>query len=302
MLYGHNWYECHYKALGSEQIERFKIVNQQPEVIVEAEQALQPLTVSQAVGLYYEIQPTAPKPPNEVEQQIAEKLWQGLEEKEQGLAALFKVLNKVWSKEREEKLWSKHFIELPWDTFEQPEKVKPWLQLLQKLDAESVQFSSTEVCLPGNRRSSNSKSKAGAKLKGWVAGGWLEDLVYSWLNTYVSSDKLAINLQTQISDDPSSQREVDSLLLNNEKICVFEIKADLPPNQSLPDLENQLSGSANRYGKVQKILFIGPELKHKLSNENRLEGFIGRCKGNLVTLCYTKAGLFNVLGKPFPNT
>lgn len=296
LLYGYLWEECHYKAFGSKSIERFKIVEQQPQVLPDLDNVAHAITVNQAVGLYCETQSIISAPPCMAKQTLAKKLWQALDQQDIGLKSLFTVLDQIWSKERDKEQWKEDFITLGWDTFEQIEYVMPWLTELQSVDEVSMQVIEAGVKIPGNKRANNSSSKQAAQFKTWVAGGWLEDVVYSWLGEVIPSQQLAINLQTQTSDDPYSQREVDILLLHNGRTWVMEIKADLPPNQSLSDLENQLSGGARRYGKTQKVLFIGPELKQKLEREKRLEGFAGRCRGNQVALCYSKQNLYNVLG------
>lgn len=295
LLYGYNWAECHYKAFGGKEIERFVIKEQQPVVLTCQAPPTKPVTIQQAVGLYCETQNLTNKLPSEKEQHLAQKLWDALDQQDVGIHALFKTLDKIWSQQRNEKKWQQDQVTLEWSEFNDLELVKPWLERFATLDKQSIEIQEAGVVLPGNRRARSEQTLQAFKLKGWIAGGWLEDIVYHWLADKIPADQLVLNLQTQSNYDASSQREADILLLHKGKTWVMEIKADLPPGQKLPDLENQLSGGARRYGKAQKILFIGPELKHKLEKDGRLEGFKGRCKGNQVTLCYNKAGLFETL-------
>lgn len=294
-LYGHHWQECHYKAIEVQDIERFTVSQQGPEVITTAGPPMPVITIEQAIGLYCEALNNTSSLPTELEQQLAGQLWQGLVSQDRGLKSLFQVLNQVWSVEREHNEWKKRLITLPISAFSHFAQITPWLDALQPLGEQQLGYSDTDVTLPGNLRASTDSSKKASKLKEWISGGWLEDVVFSWLKEKIPASQLSINLQTQTSDDRHSQREADILLLHNGITWVMEIKADLPPNQKLPELENQLSSAADRYGKARKILFIGPELKQKLVSDGRLEGFKGRCQGNQVTLCYDKAGLYQAL-------
>ncbi|ART83435.1 hypothetical protein CBP31_13055 [Oceanisphaera profunda] len=296
LLYGHAWQECHYKALGIQDIERFVITERGPQVLTTASPLMPTVSIEQAIGLYCEALNNTSSAPSALEQQLAQQLWQGLVSQDVGLGSLFEVLNRIWSLEREEPKWQKKVITLPWSSFTHTAHVTPWLTALQQLGDQHFSFSDLSVTLPGNARANSRQQKQAAQLKSWIAGGWLEDVVYSWLSEHIPASQLSINLQTQTSDDRHSQREADILLLHKGITWVMEIKADLPPNQTLPDLENQLSSSAKRYGNTNKILFIGPELKNKLVGKNNFDSFKGRCKGNHVTLCYDKASLYKALG------
>lgn len=286
LLHGHHWTECHYKAFQRPLLERFTLRQGQPAPLPDHE--LKAAGIDQAVRLYCDIRHT-PHRPSACGLALARQLWQGLEQGDAGLLALFKVFNRVWALERDEPHWKHNTVGWPRHTLNQA--VLPWFEQLQQLDPEHIYSDEQQLYFPGNRRN---RKESG--LRQWISGGWLEELVYYWLSQVIPEQQLALNVRSQTNPDNHSQREADVLLLHKGVTWVMEIKADVPPGHALSDMENQLSSHAERYGKTRKVLFIGPELRKKLEKNNKWESFAGRCKGNRVDLCHDQPSLYASLG------
>lgn len=287
MLYAHPWQECHYKAFKSSLLERFTIVSGQPEPL--SDKPLTAATIDQAVRLYCDIS-YAPHLPSACALTLARQMWQGLEQDDVGLLALFAVFGAVWVTGRERVDWKQQSVAWPLSQLDNTLGVVTWFEQLQVLDPERLFIAEQQLHFPGNNRHRKCNG-----LRQWISGGWLEELVYYWLSEVLAEQHLALNVRSQTNADNYSQREADILLLHHGVTWVMEIKADVPPGQSLSDMENQLSGNAERYGKTSKILFIGPELTKKLRLEDKWDSFSGRCRGNNVHVCTNRQDLYRTL-------
>lgn len=287
MLYAHPWQECHYKAFQSLHLERFTIVNGQPAPLTN--KSLVAASIDQAVRLYCDIS-HEPHSPWARGLALARQLWEGLEQDDAGLLELFNVFSQVWVTGREHLPWKESMVYWPLATLTNAPAVTAWFEQLQELDPDSLYIKEQQLHFPGNRRHRRQRHA-----RQWISGGWLEELVYYWLSEVIPERQLALNVRSQTNADNYSQREADILFLHKGVTWVMEIKADVPPGQSLSDMENQLSGNAERYGKTSKILFIGPQLTKKLHAEQKWESFTGRCRGNNVNVCASRQDLYNTL-------
>jgi hypothetical protein len=89
-----------------------------------------------------------------------------------------------------------------------------------------------------------------------------------------------VQLSNQI--DPQGQ-ETDTLLQYKNKLYIIEIKADIPLNKTLGDMENQLTSLAMRLGKIENVLILSPAIRRRYNDEQWLR-FELRCKNKNVRL------------------
>ncbi len=118
----------------------------------------------------------------------------------------------------------------------------------------------------------------------WISGDWYEQLIEQWLLDYgIDKKHLLSNVQLSNKTDPQGQ-ESDTLLQYKNKLYVIEIKADIPQNKQLGDMENQLTSLAMQLGKVENVLILSPAIRGRYEPEQWLR-FELRCKNKNVKLC-----------------
>lgn len=290
-----DWDFIDYKAQNTNYIQRhFPLEAQFSKITLPA------LNVESAVALYsnyhtVEFRKHLPEQQFEARINTAEKLWHGLEHKEQGLMALFATLTQLWSINRDQHLVSE--VPVPWDEITQKPEVRcqlnEWVRGLNELCPEALKADEHYLTIPGN------KIKA-AKIndwKSWLCGKWLEELVYAWLlSTDLHEKQISLNIRSGNKKSSASQREADLLILSNGQIYVVEIKADIPPNVEAKSIEHQISSLGDRFGLTRKILLLGPEAVDQLNKQKKMQDFALRCQSNNVSLCASKAQLLNIIG------
>lgn len=234
---------------------------------------------------------------------LAQTIWNALETDNTSVKAFFSGLDKLWSQQRTSHQTKK--IHITWENFYQLPITDlqnnntctnipfAFLDQLQQLAPKAISYNQNSLILPGN-----SAEKHHKYLKRWISADWLEQLVFQWLqNSGIPTTAIARNLQAGTTNNSSSYREADLFIHYQAKSSIIEVKADLPEGKELKELEQQLSSLGDRFGRTQKILFIGPLLSQKLENSKRLESFQLRCKANSVKLCQTKKELINYFHK-----
>jgi hypothetical protein len=225
---------------------------------------------------------------------VAQKLWDGLLQHEQGLVALFSVLTKLWSINRDQYAVSE--VPVPWCDITQSAEVRDsvyeWIGMLNDLCPEALKADENYVTFPGNKI----KSATIAEWKNWLCGKWLEELAYAWLlSTGLSEQQISLNIRSGNKKSSASQREADLLILSNGQIYLVEIKADIPPNVEAKSIEHQISSLGDRFGSIRKILLLGPEAVDQLNKQKKMQDFKLRCQSNNVSLCTSKEQLLNFI-------
>ncbi|MFD2230670.1 hypothetical protein [Alkalimarinus sediminis] len=291
-----DWDFIDYKAQSTNYIQRHFPLDEKFSKIT-----LPPLNVESAVALYsnyhtVEVRKHLPEQQIETRINTAEKLWHGLQHKEQGLIALFEMLTQLWSINRDQHLVSE--VVVPWDEITRKPEVREqlieWVRRLNALCPEALKAEEHYLTIPGNKiKAANIKN-----WKNWLCGKWLEELVYAWLlSTDLHEKQISLNIQSGSEKSSASQREADLLILSNGQIYVVEIKADIPPNGKVKSIEEQISSLGDRFGSTKKILLLGPEAVDKLNKQKKMQDFELRCKSNYVSLCTSKQQLLKIVGK-----
>jgi tRNA U54 and U55 pseudouridine synthase Pus10 len=104
---------------------------------------------------------------------------------------------------------------------------------------------------------------------------------------------VSLNIRSGQKKQSASQREADLLVLNNGKIYVIEVKADIPAHLEAKNIEAQISSLGDRFGEISKLIFLGPEAVDRLTKASKMDDFKLRCKSNNVTVCTSKDELLN---------
>lgn len=233
---------------------------------------------------------------NDVGAALSEAIWQAQEDNDPALETLFQSLENIWSHGRNQDKWNQNEIAVPWSDFLADgtslpgDAIHDWLSQINRLAPDVVTWDDHGVRLPGNK-----PRKSGKELYHWLNGGWLELLAYRWLRgAKLPEEAVARNVVG--GSDPrqsSTQREADLLIHYQKKTRLIEIKAGLPPNHKASDLENQISSLVDRFGRTDKALLIGPQLRYRLEHEDRLVDFKQRCRASQVKVITCKQELID---------
>lgn len=237
---------------------------------------------------------------------LGSEIWEALSTRSPALIALFEGFENIWSKNRSHPEYRKEQLTLSWQQLLNSEEkithlpeIMSWFKKLQSISQDRLNLTCTEQNLeiPGNLPRGEGKY-----WRNWVCGDWLEQLVYFWLQKEGIPDR-AIARNLQIADQNNSngsQREVDIMIHFQGKTSIIEVKADLPPDGELKDLETQVSSLGERFGMTHKALFIGPQLlnySQEEKNKSRWKSFELRCKASNVYLYSTRNDLISWLRK-----
>jgi hypothetical protein len=214
---------------------------------------------------------------------VAKVIWNWLSNNDPVLMPFYINLNRLWSDQRTQHKTDQ--IHMTWNEFnsqstndDKPSKQNnhdlfTFLDSLKQLEPNGLSYTQQELVIPGNAAKKHRKH-----LKRWICADWLEQLVFHWLvDAGIPQRAIARNLRSGDSSNSSSQREADLFIHHNARSSIIEVKADMPEGKELKDLEQQLTSLRDRFGRTQKILFIGPHLSQKLHNPAKLESFQLRC-------------------------
>jgi hypothetical protein len=192
----------------------------------------------------------------------------------QGLAAFIKLFEKAWSEPTNGK-----FV-----TVAIPQNLNLDLALLDRLN--QLYYGSHQMPLsltPNGLNLPSFNNHHYKEWRKWISGDWYEQLIEHWLLEY-GIDKKYILSNVQLSSNTDRQgQETDTLLQYKNRLYIIEIKADIPPNKSLGDMENQLTSLSMQLGKVNNVLIVSPAIRKRYSNEQWLN-FELRCKNKNVKL------------------
>lgn len=228
---------------------------------------------------------------------LANDVWHALKEKDAGLLQLFSALDRVWSDGRHDPKFSASSLDLSLGEFLQYEpqesNLRAWFSRFEQLNTSYFRFDQGRITIPGNGAKKQSKY-----LRRWVSGEWLEELAVNWLQQGgMSAAHIArgVIADDSVSNLSESGRETDLFIHHRGRSYLVEIKADLHADANMRSAEHQLASLGDRFGKTQKVLFIGPQLKHKLIREDLWHRVVARFTGSSITLAFDEKSLL----KPF---
>lgn len=297
LLHAQDWAWIDYKAEGHH-LQELIYSNDQKQFILQNEHDLPLATPLQVAGLYVEqskeqsLNVIAKNNARHLSE--AQRLWDGLSSEEPALMELFgsadRGLEHIWMYGRENPNFKKEQLEFSALEFIGLEQFTPehlaWLKSWQQLSPKSLSFSKQHVNLAGNKKND--------PLKRWLSGDWLELLISDWLiaGTNIPAEQIAINLKTNPNIEKNSygERETDVLVHTQKGTTIIEVKTDLPPNDdSIYEAIKQITSFADRLGRTNKILFIGPQLYKRIKSD--LERIKLSSKAAKVKLCSNKQEL-----------
>ena len=289
------WDEVHYKGITGSHLQRLALINNE--------------WVSR--GMPYPLKTAAPLDiahlyADKVEQQniglegqeqhaeLAQQLWQALDEQEAGIEALFGWLDELWSQGRDNPDYSKNQLTLTLPEALQTPQVAAWIERLSSLDANSFDLNGQQLSLPGNNPKKSRKA-----VRKWISGDWLEQLTHHWLlDTGVLAEEMArgvvVNPEQKQSSD--GNREADVFVHLKGRSYLIEIKADVPPETQEKSIEQQLESMGDRFGKTTKVLMVGPHFRRSLEEKSRWGIFKAKLAANGTRLCDSRESLLKALG------
>ena len=289
------WDEVHYKGITGSHLQRLALINNE--------------WVSR--GMPYPLKTAAPLDiahlyADKVEQQniglegqeqhaeLAQQLWQALDEQEAGIEALFGWLDELWSQGRDNPDYSKNQLTLTLPEALQTPQVAAWIERLSSLDANSFDLNGQQLSLPGNNPRKSRKA-----VRKWISGDWLEQLTHHWLlDTGVLAEEMArgvvVNPEQKQSSD--GNREADVFVHLKGRSYLIEIKADVPPETQEKSIEQQLESMGDRFGKTTKVLMVGPHFRRSLEEKSRWGIFKAKLAANGTRLCDSRESLLKALG------
>ncbi|WP_404296435.1 hypothetical protein [Halomonas sp.] len=233
--------------------------------------------------------------------ELAERIFRGLTDEDPGLDAMFAALRRLWIDGSGQEQWKQKELALTWpeflegETFPDP-ALMVWLQSVEMLAPECWSISESGICLPGNKVKNKSSGMHGA-LKEWLTSGWWEQLAHVWLlGAGLPEAAVASNVHGgEQQENSSTKREADLLVHFRSRTTVVEVKVEPAPGQAPKEMENQVSGLADRFGRTQKALLVSPLVRRRLK-ARQWEDFAARCRANNVALCEDRATLLQAVG------
>lgn len=223
----------------------------------------------------------------------AQKLWQGLCARDSSLLELFgdkkHGLESIWMygagnpefKQKHLTVSACNFVANT--TFNNAQL--GWLHGWSRLKPDSLAVTPDSISLAGNKNSRD-------ELRRWLSGDWLEQLASHWLSEEIPADRIRLNVRVRPENETNSslgERETDILVYHKGATSIIEAKTDLPPGQQMSDAIRQLASISNRFGRVTKILLIGPQLLQR--HQDKLEELCLRCNAEGILLAYCRASL-----------
>ncbi|EKO3893607.1 hypothetical protein P0F23_000981 [Vibrio metschnikovii] len=233
---------------------------------------------------------------------LAEEIFAALDKKNPALMQIFNGLSRIWSHQRDNKQWKKEQLTLPLNEFLQstPDEhchdLRIWLKRLQQLDPSCFNLKDNTLTFPGNKPGNN---KACRNFRDWLSGDWLEQLTGYWLtsataNNAIPESAIAYGIKAGDIEKPDELREADLLIHHKGRTHIIEVKADIPPGSSSKDATQQLN-SLHAFGQANRLLMVGPEFRHRLSQNNDWLNFRDRCADNNIRVCSSRNDLLKAL-------
>lgn len=233
--------------------------------------------------------------------ELAKRIYQGLAEQDVALGDMFAALRRLWIDGKEQESWQQREISLSWSEFLGSDALpdaalRRWLEAVEQLAPECWSVSDAGICLPGNRLNGRGARMQRA-LKAWLQSDWWEGLAFEWLREAgIPPEAIACNVHGgDRARDSSAQREADLLVHFQGRTTVVEVKVLPAPGQAPKEMENQVSGLAERFGRTEKVLLVSPLVKRSMT-ERQWEDFTTRCRANKVSLCDDRHSLLQALG------
>lgn len=233
--------------------------------------------------------------------ELAGRIYHGLAEKDAALAAMFAALSRVWIDGKNNEAWQQRELHLGWDEFlgdgvRPSTELRRWLEAVEQLAPECWSVSEAGICLPGNGNRVKKHSMHRA-LRDWLQSDWWEGLAHAWLREAgIPPEAIACNVHGGEQErNSSSQREADLLVHHRGRTTVVEVKVMPAPGQAPKEMENQVSGLAERFGRTEKVLLVSPLVRRGM-NERQWEDFATRCRANRVSLCDDRESLLQAVG------
>lgn len=231
--------------------------------------------------------------------ELAERIYQGLAADDAALASMFAALTRLWIEGKTEEALQQKELRLSWGEFlggnAQPSaELCHWLEAVEQLAPECWSVSDAGIRLPGNKVKKRSMHHA---LKAWLSGDWWEGLAHEWLlKAGIPTEAIACNVHGGEEErNSSTHREADLLVHYQGRTTVVEVKVLPAPGQAPKEMENQVSGLAERFGRTEKVLLVSPLVKRSMK-ERQWNDFSARCSANKVSLCDDRETLMQAMG------
>lgn len=287
------WDAVEYQAFGNDFTERFRLTDQSlPSDSIYHQSPVTPIAAAKLYGEVREIEDNLCNQ-HPMSGNIAARIWKGLNQADTALETIFERLQTSWFSQRDQNLKT---VTLPLNVDSDNTgdislaATLYWWQQLASLTEGCIEFSGDSVIVPGNRK----LSRQANHWKRWVSGDWLERLAYEWICQVLPPSQVARNISLQTTDSTHSGREADLLLLHGGRTQLVEIKADLPTYGSTR-AEHQLASMQDRFGKAEKVLFLGPQAIKRLSDQ-QFKSLQERCQGYRIELAWNQETLLQGLG------
>jgi hypothetical protein len=278
-----DWHEVHYKSFKVNSLQRWQLVNQKRALLPDL--VMQDVPIKAALSLYTEI--TTPRV-NRISNEsnalpMAQQLWDAYSSSAHIHHDLSRVLTHYWVEEREQHQQAS--IEIPWSSFETKDidALMAWCKHLAQLSLGTMLVSEQSLLLPGNKP----KKSVHKDFKKWISGDWLENLVESWLD----DAGIVYESNVPIKD---SDRELDFVTLKSGQLQVVEVKTAPARNEALNGIVRQIT-SIIAVGKLTNYLFVGPEFKPSINNEDKWQAFEAQCQANRIKLIFSREELIAAL-------
>ena len=289
------WDEVHYKGITGSHLQRLALINN--EWVSRGEplpmKTAAPLDIAHLYADKVEQQSIGLEG-QEQHAELAQQLWQALDEQEAAIEALFGWLDELWSQGRDNPEYKQNQLKLTLPEALQTPQVVAWIERLSSLDANSFDLNGQQLSLPGNNPKKSRKA-----VRKWISGDWLEQLTHHWLlGAGVLAEEMArgvvVNPEQKQSSD--GNREADVFVHLKGRSYLIEIKADVPPETPEKSIEQQLESMGDRFGKTTKILMVGPHFRRTLEEKGRWDIFKAKLAANGTRLCDSRASLLKALG------
>ncbi|KAA0874798.1 PDDEXK family nuclease [Nitrincola tapanii] len=289
----------HYKGMGKS---RIQVLQQDGQQLLSGSGDIEPVTATplQVAQLYAgDVKiGTGLRGQEELTSALANDIWRALKEEDAGLLQLFNALDRIWSEGRGTAAFSDSSLAFSLDELLQgqvPEStLVGWLNRFAQLNTHYFCLQQNRIIIPGN-----GARKQGKYLRRWISGEWLEELAVNWLQqggmpaAHIARGVIA---DSQASNLSESGRETDLFVHHRGRSYLVEIKADLPHDANMRSAEHQLASLGDRFGKTQKVLFIGPQLQHKLIEDQRWHLIEARFSGSGILLAFDRSSLLRAFG------
>ncbi len=289
------WDEVHYKGFSVNELQRLALLNNEwvsrgePYKVI----AAAPLEVARLYADKVE-QMNIGLHNAERHSTLAQQIWDGLQQQEPGIEALFGWLAEIWSQGRGNPEYNQKRLLLDVPAKLQTPPALGWIERFSALHDGSFAFDGEQLVVPGNKPQKQYKA-----VQKWIAGDWLEQLTHHWLlEAGVLTTEMARGVVVNPQDGSSSDgnREADLFVHRKGRSFLIEMKTDLPPETQEKSIEQQLESMGDRFGKTTKVLMVGPHFRRNLEQRERWDAFKAKLAINGTHLCDSRETLQKALG------